>query len=94
MALRGYTLSPWSATSHELTSVIQPTFGGTKDPLPYGRRNYDNAVGRHTVKMQSYNEISVVSVPMNGATLCGNSLFSEALDNLGRDMQEEDGGNE
>jgi len=31
---------------------------------------YDNVVGRHTVNMQFYNEISVVSTPTKAQRLC------------------------
>jgi hypothetical protein len=55
--------------------------------------NYDNVVDRHTVNMQVYNEVSVVSIPKRRSSV-PNSLFREALDDFGRDVQEEDGGNE
>lgn len=52
---------------------------------------YDDVVNRHTVSRQLHEELSVVSIqscnPAHNSSLC------EALDNLGRDVQEEDGGN-
>ena len=56
---------------------------------------YDNVVGRHTRKHAVLQGDKRGIHPNKGATtLCRNSLFREALDNLGRDVQEEDGGNE
>jgi len=68
-------------------------FFGRASP-PYVRGNYDNAVGRphreYAVLQRNKRGIH----PNTAATLYRNSLSSEAFDNLGRDMQEEDGGNE
>jgi len=53
---------------------------------------YDNVVGRHSVGVQFYSETRAGYIPC--ATLHCDSLLREALDNLGRDVEEEDGGNE
>jgi hypothetical protein len=36
-----------------------------KVPLPYARANYDDVVGGHTVNMEFYSGVSVVSIPTN-----------------------------
>jgi len=53
---------------------------------------YYNVVGRHTTNVRFYNEINVVSI--SKTTRCRDRLFCKALDNLGGDVQEEDGGDE